>query len=84
MDNHYQTFPYLSMNNIQNDYNAMLKEYISHFRMAIQIYTKPKGYVTNNKKGSPIHAISKFNQKCTKRGFDSVGDFDFDTPESDS
>ncbi|KHG14310.1 hypothetical protein F383_20444 [Gossypium arboreum] len=43
MDNRYQTFPHLSMNNIQNDYNAMLKVYISHFRMAIQIYTKPKG-----------------------------------------
>ena len=31
--------------------------------------------------GSPIHAISKFNQNCTKRGgFDSVGDFDFKIP----
>ena len=40
--------------------------------------------MTNNKKGSPIHAISKFNQKCTKRGFDSVDDFNFDNPESDS
>ena len=45
---------------------------------------KTEGYMTHNKKGSPIHAISKFNQKCTKRGFDSVDDFDFDNPESDS
>ena len=36
--------------------------------------------MTNNKKGSPIHAISKFNQKYTKRSFDSVGDFDFKIP----
>ena len=38
--------------------------------------------MTHNKKGSPIHAISKFNQNCTKRGggFDSVGDFDFKIP----
>ena len=28
---------------------------------------KTIGYMTNNKKGSPIHAISEFNQKCTKR-----------------
>ena len=40
--------------------------------------------MTHNKKGSPIHAISKFNQKCTKRGFDSVGGFDFKISESDS
>ena len=45
----------------------MIKVYLSHFRMAIQNYTKPKGSMTNNKKGSPIHAISEFNQKCTKR-----------------
>ena len=40
--------------------------------------------MTHNKKGSPIHAISKFNQKCTKGGFDSVGDFNVNNPESDS
>ena len=36
--------------------------------MAIQSFTNPKGSMTHNKKGSPIHAISKFNQKCTKKG----------------
>ena len=42
---------------------------------------KSKGSMTPNKQGSPIHAISKFNQNCTKRGgFDSVGDFDFKIP----
>ena len=41
---------------------------------------KSKGSMTHNKKGSPIHAISKFNQKYTKRSFDSVGNFDFKIP----
>ena len=30
--------------------------------------------------GSPIHAITKFNQNSTQRAFDSVGDFDFKIP----
>ena len=51
--------------------------------MAIQIYTTPK-YLTNNTRAVLYMPFSEFNQKCTKRGFDSVDDFDFDNPESDS
>ena len=40
--------------------------------------------MTNNKKGSPIHAIFRVQLKEYQKGFDSVGDFDFDTPESNS
>ena len=44
MANHCQAYPHLSITlYIQNDYNIMLKIYISHFRMAIQICTIPKG-----------------------------------------
>ena len=51
--------------------------------MAIQIYTLPKGtWLTT--KVSPIHAIIKVQLKEYQKGFDSVDDFDFDTPESDS
>ena len=42
--------------------------------------------MTNNKKGSPIHAIFRVQTKVYQKGFDSVDDFDFDfdNPESDS
>ena len=40
--------------------------------------------MTNNKKGSPIHAIFRVQPKVYQKGFDSVGDFDFNNPESDS
>ena len=40
--------------------------------------------MTNNKKGSPIHAISRVQLKEYQKGFDSVDDFDFDNPESNS
>ena len=44
---------------------------------------KSKGSMTPNKKGSPIHAISRVQLKEYQKGFDSVGDFDFDDSESD-
>ena len=40
--------------------------------------------MTNNNKGSPIHAIFRVQLKEYQKGFDSVDDFDFDTTESDS
>ena len=73
------------MNNIQNDYNAMLKVYIyKPFSHGYPNLYKTKGYMTNNKKGSPIHAIFRVQPKVYQKGFDSVDDFDFDNPESDS
>ena len=39
--------------------------------------------MTNNKKGSPIHAIFRVQPKVYQKGFDSVGDFDFNSTESD-
>ena len=45
---------------------------------------KSKGSMTHNKKGSPIHAIFRVQPKVYQKGFDSVGDFDFNNPESDS
>ena len=45
---------------------------------------KTEGYMTNNKKGSPIHAIFRVQPKVYQKGFHSVDDFDFDNPESDS
>ena len=51
--------------------------------MAIRIYTLPKGtYLTT--KVSPIHAIIKVQLKEYQKGLDSVDDFNFDNPESDS
>ena len=83
MANRYQAFPYHSMNNIQNDYNAMLKIYKPFSHGYPNLY-KTKGYMTNNEKGSPIHAIFRVHLNEYQKGFDSVDDFDFDTPESDS
>ena len=40
--------------------------------------------MTHYKKGSPIHAIFRVQPKVYQKGFDSVDDFDFDNPESDS
>ena len=40
--------------------------------------------MTNNKKGSPIHAIFRVQPKVYQKGFDSVDDFDFNNPDSDS
>ena len=62
----------------------MLKNIYKPFSHGYPNLYNTERYMTNIKKGNPIHAISKFNQKCTKRGFDSVGDFDFNNPESDS
>ena len=45
---------------------------------------KSKGSMTHYKKGSPIHAIFRVQPKVYQKGFDSVGDFDFNNPESDS
>ena len=45
---------------------------------------KSEGSMTHNKKGSPIHAISRVQLKEYQKSFDSVDDFDFDDPESDS
>ena len=54
----------------------------SHFRMAVHIYITKSTWKTT--KGSPIHAISRVQLKEYQKGFDSVDDFDFDDPESDS
>ena len=40
--------------------------------------------MTNKKKGSPIQAIFRVQPKVYQKGFDTVDDFDFDNPESDS
>ena len=84
MANRSQKFPYLLMNIIQDDYNIKLKVYISHFRMAIQIYTKPKGPWPTTKRVVLYMPFQISTKSVPKRGFDSVGDFDFNNPESNS
>ena len=84
MANHCQAYPHLSITiYIQNDDNTMLKIYKPFSHGYPNLY-KTKGYMTNNKKGSPIHAIFRVQPKVYQKGFDSVDDFDFDNPESDS
>ena len=60
MANHYQAFPYHSMNNIQNDYNAMLKIYKPFSHGYPNLYNT-KRYMTNNKRAVLYMPFSEFN-----------------------
>ena len=48
------------------------------------LYTHTSQKVLKTTRGSPIHAISRVQLKEYQKSFDSVDDFDFDDPESDS